>query len=225
MPATFTEGQYPSDWLKGEQQNPTHFSREQITVRAGSGSARSLTSGMVIAKRTTGAATAEADGGNTGQGAMSAVTVAANAKVGVYSVEFVEAASGGGRFEVRDPNGVMIGEGVVGSAFAQEIGFTISDGDPDFVVGDKFAVTVAAGDGKVVQIDFDEATGDEDAHGVLFADVEAPDGADAQGVAIVRNAAIVASQLTWPAGATTQQKATALAQLAANGVIERTVEA
>lgn len=46
--------------------------------------------------------------------------------------------------------------------------------------------------------------------------------ADISGVAIVRNAEIVDSELTWPSGATAAQKATALVELAALGIIVRT---
>lgn len=44
--ATQNEGQYPSDWLKWEQDN--FYSRESITILAGSGAERALTSGMVL---------------------------------------------------------------------------------------------------------------------------------------------------------------------------------
>lgn len=45
--------------------------------------------------------------------------------------------------------------------------------------------------------------------------------ADIAGVAIVREAEIVNSELTWPTGTTAAQKATALAELAAKGIIVR----
>jgi hypothetical protein len=45
--------------------------------------------------------------------------------------------------------------------------------------------------------------------------------ADLAGVAITRDAEIVDSELTWPSGATATQKAAALAQLAAKGIIVR----
>jgi hypothetical protein len=45
--------------------------------------------------------------------------------------------------------------------------------------------------------------------------------ADIGGVAIVRNAEIVSSELTWPSGATAAQKAAALVQLAALGIVVR----
>jgi len=46
--------------------------------------------------------------------------------------------------------------------------------------------------------------------------------ADTPGVAIVRDAEIVSDYLAWPAGTTAAQKAAALVELAANGIITRT---
>jgi hypothetical protein len=51
--------------------------------------------------------------------------------------------SNGGVFSVKDPNGVLVANATVGSAFATQIGFTIADGTPDFSVGDGFDLTVA----------------------------------------------------------------------------------
>lgn len=129
MPTTFVEGLRPSDWLKGEQETPLHFSRENVVVLAGSGAVRSVPSGTVI-------------------GALSA-------------------------------------------------------------------------SGKVKAIDFASILGDEDAAGIMLFDASAPDGADGEGVAIVRNAVIEATRLVWPAGATTENRNAALAQLAALGVVVR----
>ena len=48
--ASQTESQYTGDWLKWEEDN--FYSREAITILAGSGAARALTSGMVLGKVT-----------------------------------------------------------------------------------------------------------------------------------------------------------------------------
>ena len=48
--ATVTEGKYAPDWLFYEQ--PNLYSRDEITILAGSGSARALTNGMVLGKIT-----------------------------------------------------------------------------------------------------------------------------------------------------------------------------
>lgn len=45
-----SEGNYTGDWLKWEEENL--YSREEVTILAGSGSARVLTSGMVLGKVT-----------------------------------------------------------------------------------------------------------------------------------------------------------------------------
>ena len=50
--------------------------------------------------------------------------------------------SNGGVFAVTDPKGVFVANATVGSPFANQIGFTIADGAPDFSVGDEFDVTV-----------------------------------------------------------------------------------
>lgn len=47
-----TEGQYTGDWLRSEAQGSR--SREEVTILAGSGSDRELTSGMVLGKITSG---------------------------------------------------------------------------------------------------------------------------------------------------------------------------
>lgn len=222
MPTTLSEGLYASDWLKGDQQSPMHYSRELVTILAGSGSARSLTSGMVCGRATLGAASSEPDAGNTGNGVMGAVTVLAGAKPGVYTLRVVEAAANAGRFTLEDPDGYIVGEGNVASAFDNgELSFTLADGAADFIVGDEIYITVAAGTGKVVQIDFSATNGTAKAAGILLDDAEAPDGVDGEGVLIVRNATVDPVQLVWPTGATTGQKNAALAQLAARGILQR----
>jgi hypothetical protein len=95
-------------------------------------------------------------GGNTGNGTltMDATTpVKAGAKVGIYRVRFVIAAANNGTFIVEDPDGIQIGTIVMAAgagAFDDVIKFAIADGATDFIVGDGFDVTVAAGSGKYV---------------------------------------------------------------------------
>lgn len=117
---------------------------EKVTQLAGENNLR----GTVVGKISVGAAVAAADAGNTGNGAFGAVTTGADSKAGLYKVICIEPAVNGGVFEVEDPDGVNLGRAVVGAAHASSIGFTISDGAVDFVAGDSFTVTVAAGTGK-----------------------------------------------------------------------------
>lgn len=117
-----------------------------VTLLANEGA---LARGAVLGKASKGAASIAADVGNTGDGAAGAVTIGVKAKVGAYNIECVEAASNAGRFKVIDPDGERLDDLTVAVAYSNEhFGITIADGDADFVVGDKFTLTVAAGSGK-----------------------------------------------------------------------------
>jgi hypothetical protein len=215
-----SEGNYLGDWLKWETEN--HYSREAVTVLAGSGADRVLTTGMVLGRVTKGAATGAAVAGNTGNGTITAApTVGVAAKPGVYRLVCIEPATDAGKFSVEDPDGVLIGIATVAVEFTTHLTFTIADGSTDFAAGDAFTITVAAGSGKVKQIDFAATDGSDAASGLLLLDTTAPDGADKSGVAIVRNAIVSDNGITWPAGATTNQKNAAIAQLKAAGILVR----
>ncbi len=216
--STSTERNYLPDFLAWE--SDPNYCREKITVLAGSGSTRALTAGMVLGKITKGTATGAAVAGNTGGSTITASpTVGAAAKVGVYRLTCVLNGATG-RFQVEDPDGIVIGHAIVGTEFTTHLTFTITDGAPDSALGDAFTITVAAGSGKWVQLDLTGTTGTEDAAGILVADVTAPDGSDAYGAAVVRDARIVASKLTWPTGASAPQKAAGLVQLLALGIVQ-----
>ena len=216
-----TERKYLGDWLKFEADN--HYSREVVTVLAGSGAARELLTGMVLGRITKGTATSAAVAGNTGNGTITASpAVGQAAKPGVYRVVCIEAAADGGKFAVEDPEGILIGVATVGVEFTTHLTFTIADGAADFVAGDSFTITVAAGSSKVKQIDFAGTDGSNAPCGLLLLDTTAPDGTDQAGVAIVRNAIVSDNGITWPAGATSNQKAAAVAQLKTAGILVRT---
>lgn len=122
-----------------------------ITLASGENRKR----GAVLGKISGGAASAAAkSGGNTGTGTLTmdaSTPVLAGAKPGVYQVRFNAAATNNGTFRVTDPDGFVIGDVVMAAgagAFANDIKFAIADGATDFIVGDGFDVTVAAGSGK-----------------------------------------------------------------------------
>lgn len=142
MDAQFSTTSSPSpDRLLGGE-----FPREtqEITVASG----ENLTAGAVIGRITVGTAAAAAAAGNTGNGTMGAVTTGADAKPGVYKVVIVEPGANVGTFIVEDPDGVIVGRGTVAVAFAGPVNFTLADGATDFVAGDTFNITVAAGSGQ-----------------------------------------------------------------------------
>lgn len=219
--ATYNEGKYPGDWLKFEA--PNDYSREQIVILAGSGAARALTSGMVLAKITKGVAAGAVVAGGTGNGTITAApTVGAAAKVGVYRLTCIAAVTNGGIFMVQDPDGIQLPNAVVGTEYTTHLTFTIADGSTDFAAGDSFTITVAAGSGKWVQLDdTNTTTGIHVPAGILFIDASAADGTDGAGVAIVRDAVINTDQIVWPAGADANEKAAALAVLKSLGIVAR----
>lgn len=219
--ATYTEGARLSGLLKTEFDQT--FNRESVTVLAGSGSDRELLLGTVIGKITKGTASAAAGGSNTGNGTMGAITVGAAAVAGAYSLKITKAAANAGDFIVTDPNGVVVGNGTVAVAFAGGgLSFTLADGSTDFAVGDTFAITVAAGSGKVVQLDLTGTNGSEDVYGVLLGDATAPDGSDGYGVALVRGPATISdAAIVYPSGATADQKTAIRAALTALGIVIR----
>ncbi len=218
--SVLTEGMRLGDWLKWEVDN--QYSRDVVTILAGSGSDRVLTTGMVLGRVTKGSAVGAAVAGNTGNGTITAApAVGQAAKPGVYRAVCIEPATNGGKFSVEDPDGILLGVATVGTEFATHLTFTIADGAADFASGDAFTITVAAGSSKVKQIDFSATDGVNAACGLLTEAATAPDGSDRSAVAVVRNAIVSANGVVWPAGATTDQKNAAIAQLKVLGILAR----
>lgn len=88
---------------------------------------------------------AKTDVTGSGKGAITLASPAygADAKVGVYKIVFIEPATNLGNFQVEDPDGIIIGTGVAGSAFdSTHVKFTIADGSTDFAAGDTGLITI-----------------------------------------------------------------------------------
>lgn len=191
------------------------YSRDQVVVLANN----TIKPNAPVGKITLGAATAAALGSNTGNGTCGSVTVGAGALPGVYRVLFIEPVTNLGTFLLEDPNGKIVGRGLVGTAFSGGgLGFTIADGATDFVAGDQFTITVAAGSGKYISLDPAATNGAAVCAGVSYAGVRAPSGADAPGVVIRRLAKLNKDEIDWGT-LDSGQIATAIADLAALGVI------
>jgi len=212
---TLTETFQDGGFIVSEQNKS--LSREAITVLSG----ENLLAGTVLGAVDVGSAAAAADAGNTGDGAMGAVTVGAGASPGVYTLTIVDPATNAGSFTFEDPAGVTVDSGTVAVAFAGGgLSFTLADGATDFVAGDIIRITVAAGTGKYREYDPTNTDGTETAVGILFADVDAS-AADASGVAIKRLAEVNESELVWFSGASAGQIVTGMAELALLTIIGR----
>jgi hypothetical protein len=210
-----------SDVLKSEEEG--HFCRGVGVIKNGAGA---LDIGYVLGQiNVAGATSAEKAGGNTaGAGALTldASPVLAGAKAGIYSVRCIQAIANGGLFEVRDPAGIVIGEVLVGQTFANRIKFSIADAT-DFVVGDGFDITVAAGSGKYVPYDPTANDGSQVAEAILLHAVDAS-AADIAGAVILINgpAEISPAGLKWGANVTTQaHKDAALATFRSRLILAR----
>lgn len=213
MPVTATYPRLSAEWLKHET-DPL-MGRTEITLLAGAGN---LATGTVLAKISKGTATSAAKaGGNTGNGLLTVdvtTPVLAGAVPGIYVARCITAAANGGTFRVEDPDGFVLGDVLVGATFADRIKFVIADGASDFIVGDGFDITVAAGSGKWKKHINGALDGSGEAAGVLLDATDASGGSDVKAVAVTADARIVAEFLTWDTSVNdAPKKAAALAQL------------
>ncbi|MGE3333628.1 MAG: head decoration protein [Rhodospirillaceae bacterium] len=192
------------------------LSRESGTLLSG----QNLVAGAIVGKITVAGASASAVSG-TGNGAFAldgTTPVLAGAIAGDYKVECIAAATNGGEFAVKDPNNTVIGFYKVGAAaFATQIKFTIADGGTDFVTGDVFTVTVAAGSGKFKAVNSSAVDGSAVAYGILFEAVNAS-AADKPCVIIRRQAEVDGDLLTL---GTSGYSSTVATQLESLGIKQR----
>ncbi len=211
-----TEGQHPAEFLVSEA-NRTR-SREAVTVLSG----QDLKSGHVIGKATkAGTTTVTPDGSNTGDGAMGAVTVAADSKVGKYRLTIIETVAAAGAFIVQDPDGIDVGQGDVAAAFTGGgLSFTLADGGVDFLAGDAFTIEVDAGTGKVVEHDPAGTNGSEVAAGILLEAIDAT-AADKAGTIIARDAEVNSAELVFKTGMIQGDQDKATADLKSLGILAR----
>jgi hypothetical protein len=147
-PASFASSTYTPDKLfaghlpLGQPKKITLLSGEAARLR-GAVLGRKTTAATVAAAVAAGAGAA---GANTGDGivTLAGTPFDGRVKAGNYKVTFIEPATDLGKFVVEDPDGVIIGQGTVGTAFANHIAFTIADGAADFIAGDGFVIAVSA---------------------------------------------------------------------------------
>ena len=210
------------DWLKHE--NDSKLYRKEVTILAAAGD---LITGTVMGRISKGSATSAAkSGGNTGGGTLTidaTTPILAGSKPGVYSVRCIGVVANGGLFEVRDPDGIPIGNYAIGgAAFASQIKFAMADSGTDFALGDGFDITIAAGSGKWKKHVNGAVNGTEVAAGILLDARDVSGGADVKGVVVTGNAEIVSAELTWDSSVDdAPKKAAALAQLATLGIQTR----
>jgi hypothetical protein len=218
--ATLSEGRRPGEFIMSEATG--HRSREAVKITA----SQTIEPNQVLAKKAVAAdvALSQAFAG-TGNGVLTPASPAVSSKVkdGVYSVVCVTAAANAGTFRVEDPAGVHVGNAVVGVAFDGEVKFTIADGATDFVVGDKFSLTVKRDAVDVVwgAYDQDATDGFEIPAGIAIYGVTTGVGESANVTAIVRDAEVNGNCVVWPSDIDAAEKTDGEQALAELGVIVR----
>lgn len=214
--------------VKYEQEASVGICRDVVT--AYEGSATSYPVGTVLGKYFVATSVTATAGTNTGNGAIGTVTSTGKATRGTYIVRIETAMANSGIFSVINPSGAMIATGVVGTAFSNQIAFTLADGATDFVVGDSFTVEVV-GDYKYKMV---EATATDGTAVACAIYISANDGSfgtstiaattDTSIIALVRGAAVVGKEtLTYGASVnTTAEKTKMYSELESVGIICRT---
>lgn len=143
MPATgitLNEARHPFTFVVSEDSDGAgYLSRDEVVIAA----SQTILVGQVLSKLSVPAnvtAAAAAGANNTGNGTLALASPPTDSSVigGDYRVEFTGATS----FNVRDPNGKIVGKGSTGSAFATGVKFTITAGGTAFVSGDFFTINV-----------------------------------------------------------------------------------
>jgi len=146
--------------------NDAEFEDATMTVAS---AATTYDMGTILGRKILDDAVTVVDGTNTGNGTVTAATVAAGQiipKVGAYSFVNTAVVTNGGVFDLLDPDGVQVASGIsltVGAGATTVVNaggltFTVTDGSTDFVIGDSFALTTTA-NGNMVVFEKDGAGG------------------------------------------------------------------
>lgn len=205
IPSIATEAYTPSRLLAGTY-NPIS---DNGAILSGENKALTIR-GCLLGKVTLGAATAAAKaGGNTGNGTLTmdaSTPILAGAQVGVYAVRVITAGTNSFTARVTDPSGRVVGDIAVSGAnasgtFSSQVKFAIADAATDFVVGDGFDITVAAGSGKYRVAVSTNVDGSAVPDAILADDVDAS-GADVANAALYLAGEFNSNAMTFGAGVT-----------------------
>lgn len=211
-----TQGRPAGGFLLSEA--PGYRSREQIIIAA----SQTLLAGAVLAAIPNGdpVVTAGTPVG-AGNGAIGSWTADAGAPSGRWTIELLGTGATAA-YAVNRPDGTRDGVGAVASAYNGGINGTLADGSTDWAEGTVIPMDVAYDEAGFTWVKHDPegVNGSQVAAAILWDDVTTAAGETAKANAIVRDAEVVKADLIWDdhnAG----EKVTALAQLAAQGVIAR----
>lgn len=106
---------------------------------------------------------------NTGNGTFGALSLLAGARRGTYKLVATDAT----HFNAFDPDGDALAQVIVGTAYADELGFTITAGGTAFVANDQFLLTVGEGNGAWKISNANAVDGSQEPSAVLVDDSDA----------------------------------------------------
>ncbi|MBW4089904.1 MAG: hypothetical protein HIU82_02175 [Proteobacteria bacterium] len=209
------EGRHTGGFLISEANG--HRSRGTSTITNSGGTAVRYQAGTVMSLGL-GTPTATKGADDVGNGTIGTPTALVNAMPGDYLLE----ATSSTVFEVTAPNGDILPNLTVGTAYANQIGISISAGGTAWAVGDTIVVNVPAAVGASTY------TGAAPANAVLWDEVWVDPGATVQIALIIGSAEVTIAHLVWdPAVAASVDPGSAalqtiaLSELAALGIIGR----
>ncbi|MCZ8103985.1 MAG: head decoration protein [Burkholderiales bacterium] len=216
---TLTEGVHPVEFIMSEA--AWHRSRDAVKIAASQTIAPgNLLGGKAVAADIT---TAQSRSG-TGNGVLTFASPAASSlvKTGRYTVTMTGSGATAA-FQVEDPEGVIIGNGAVGTAFDKEVKFTIADGAADFAAGDQIFLEIGVEPLDFEHVPFNPAgtDGSQNIRGIACYGAVTGVGEVKKITALTRDAEVNGKMLNLPAGITAAQTAKAYADLAKLGVIVR----
>ncbi|MBB4017048.1 hypothetical protein GGR16_002077 [Chelatococcus caeni] len=214
MPA-FNERRHPGEILLSEAAGKR--SRRGVTVAP----SQSFAAGAVLAllAQVESAPVDVSTGSeNAGDGTLTLADppLTTKARRGVYRA----IATGATTFSVEDPAGVVIGIAAVGEPFGGELMFVIAAGSTPFEAGDIFEITVGV-EYEAAAFDPSATDGRERPGAVALTGVTAGEDETVRIAALVAHCEVNGAALVWPDGISAHQRAVAIGQLRARGIIVR----
>lgn len=161
-----------------------------------------LDRGTLMGKITLGAIT-EDHAGNTGNGAMTLLVKKKNTVAGDYIAECIATGANAGTFKVLTPDGNRLDDAKVGVAYSNDhLGFSIADGAADFILGDKFTITVEEGSGEWIKSVAAAVDGSQKPKGILALATDAGDNVNPGQALVYTGGEFLEDAVTFGAGHT-----------------------
>ncbi len=228
MSQTFTEGRHAAEFILSEANG--NRSRDNLKI----GASQTILAGSVLGKNAAPGLEAASDaksGGNTGNGTFvldNTTPVLRRAKVGTYTARFITTTS----IRLEGPDGAVLGDTTIGGSTGnsatinEQIKAVVTQGSTPFAAGDGFDVEVTVsdevgGEPEYGALNLAATDGLAEAAAIAIYEAKTESGESTEIAGITRDCTVNGKCLAWPAGITAVQKAAAISQLAARGIIVR----